>query len=305
MQRVYDVVIIGGGPAGLTAGLYTSRARLDTLLLEKETPGGQVMNIDLVENWPGSAEISGAELGSNMMTQAMNSGVQLELAEVQGIKLETEHKIIRTTQGNYLARAIIIAGGARHKKLGVPGEEEFAGQGVFYCAICDGGHFANKVVAVVGGGDGGLTEGLYLTRIVSKVIVIEIMPELMTSKILQERALANTKIEMRCGTRVEAILGDSEVREISIIDVKTGNKDKLRVDGVLVHVGLNPNTDYLNGIISLDNSEHIQANERMETEIPGIFAAGDIRHNSLKQIVTATGDGATAALSAEKYLRKL
>ncbi|MFC1916141.1 NAD(P)/FAD-dependent oxidoreductase [Chloroflexota bacterium] len=306
MQQIYDTVVVGTGAAGLTAGLYLSRAKLNALLLEKETIGGELMNRDLIENYPGYSDgIIGSELGSNMMVQVMNYEGEIQLAEVSEIKLGQDYKEVKTAQGDYLSRTVIIAGGAHPKKLGIAGEEEFSDKGVFYCATCDGPHFAGKVVAVAGGGDSGITEGLHLTQYVSKVIVIEIMPELNATKILQERASANPKIEIRCGTKIEAILGDTEVKELSLADVKTGESYKLEVDGILVHIGLDPNTDYLKGTVPLDSKGQILVNAKMETEIPGIFAAGDIRSNSPMQVSTAVGDGATAALSAQRYLKGL
>lgn len=306
VQGVYDVVIIGAGPAGLTAGLYTGRARLRTLLLEKETLGGQMMNMDLVENYPGFENgIIGPELASSVMGQVSSAGIKVELAEVQGIEVGVEHRVIKTTMGDYLTKAVIIAGGACPTKLGVPGEEQLIGKGVFYCAVCEGAPFVDKVVAVAGGGDAGITEGLYLTRIVSKVIVIETMPRLTASKVLQERARLNPKIEIRCGTKIERISGDTMVKELSLVEDQTGTRSKLEVDGLLVHVGLEPNTTYLRGIVPLNREGQIIVNERLETQIRGIFAAGDIRHGSPRQIATAVGDGATAALSAEKFLSQV
>ncbi len=303
MDAIYDVIIIGSGPAGLTAGLYTSRAKLNTLVLEKETMGGELMNRDMIENYPGYAGgVSGPELGSNMLKQVMDYGTEIQLAEAEQLGIDGSYRIVRTTQGEYRARGIIIAGGAHPRKLGVPGEAEFADRGVFYCATCDGPRFAGKVVAVAGGGDSGITEALFLSRFVSGVIVVEVMPALNATKTLQERALSDPKIEIRCGLKIEAIRGDGQVKAIDITDTKTGRKSALEADGVLVHVGIEVNTAYLKGTVPLDDGGQIAVNERMETEVPGILAAGDIRHSSPCQIATAVGDGATAALSLGKYL---
>lgn len=300
---VYDVVIIGSGPAGLTAGLYTTRAGLKTLILENQGFGGYLVNIDLIENYPGFTEgIRGNELAHSMMKQTMSYGVEFQLTEVTGLELGEDPKVVRTTQGDYSAKAIIIAGGSHPKKLGIPGEEEFVGKGVAYCAVCEGGSFANKVVAVAGGGDAGVTEGLYLTRIASKVIIIEIIPELNATEVLRKRALANPKIEIRCGTKIKAIVGDSQVKGLELQDVKTGQESALEVDGVFVRIGLEPNSDYLKGALPLDSGGQILVNDEMETQVPGCFAAGDIRHNSKRQVITATGDGATAALSASRFI---
>lgn len=303
MDRTYDIVIIGSGPAGLTAGLYTSRARLHTLALERGTPGGQMVNAELIQNYPGFANgVSGSALGSQMLTQAMNFGMKFRLTEVVGIELDGMYKSVKTSEGDYMSKAIIISGGARHKKLGVPGEEEFLGNGVAHCALCDGSRFTGQVVAVAGGGDSGISEGLYLAKLASKVIVIELKPKLGATAILQERAFANSKVEVRCGTKIEAIVGDTKVRSLKLLDIENRRESNLDVDGVFIDVGLDPNTEYLNGQIPLDSDGQILVNDKMETQVSGVFAAGDIRHNSARQVVTAVGDGAMAGLSAEKFV---
>lgn len=306
MDGIYDVLIIGAGPAGLTAGIYTSRSKLGTLIIEKEALGGELVNRDLIENYPGYPDgILGPELGSNMVNQAINYGAEIQLGEVEQIKIEGNHKVVKTPFEEYSGKAIIITGGAHNKKLGVSGEQEFADKGVFYCATCDGPRFANKVVAVAGAGDSGITEGLFLARLVSKVIIIEMLPQCTATKILQDRAFSNPKIEVRCGSKIEIIIGDEQVKALDLLDIQTGERSTLQVDGILVHIGVEPNTDYLNGIVPLDRQGYILVNEKMETEIPGVFAAGDIRHNSAMQIATAVGDGATAAISAGRYLASL
>ncbi len=304
MNEKYDLIIIGGGPGGLTAGLYASRARLNTLLIEKGIMGGLLVNIEHLENYPGFPEgISGFDLGQLMYQQAMKYGMKTIAAEATGIELEEEYKVVHTSRGSYLSKAIIIAGGAGHRKLGVPGEDKLLGKGVSYCATCDGALFEEQPLAVVGGGVAALTEALFLTRFASKVIVIHHHHQLHASRILQERAFANSKIEFLWNTRVEGILGEEEVKGLKLHNAKTGERSTLEVDGVFIYVGLKPNTDYLKGILSLDEAGHISVNELMETEIPGIFAAGDIHHNSARQAITAAGDGATAALSTERFIR--
>ena len=303
MDSSYDVIIIGAGPAGLAAGLYAGRARLNTLILERETPGGELMNIDMVENYPGYPDgVLGPDLGSNMMMQATKFGVELQFADVEQIIPGTGEQLLKAAQGEFRTKAVIIASGSHSKKLGVPGEEEFTKKGVFYCATCDGPRFAAKVVAVAGSGDSGLSEALFLTAFVTKVIVIEILPQLMANRTLQERVLANPKIEVRCGVKIEAIRGDEHLERLEVADVKTGQKSSLKIDGLLVRVGLAANTGYLKGTLEMNAVGQIKVNDLMETEIPGIFAAGDVRHNSPMQIVTAVGDGVTAAMRMLKYL---
>ena len=309
MEADYEVIIVGCGPAGLAAGLYAGRARLKVLLLGEETAGGEMRGIEQVENYPGFPDgISGAKLGLEMMKQAMKYGLQFKLAEVEGIELQKDYKvvkakIIRAGEATYLAETVIIAGGAHPMKLGVPGESEFAGKGVSYCGVCDAPQFAERVVAVAGGGDAGLTEALYLTRLASEITVIELMPELTASQVLQERALANPKIKICCGTRIEAITGDNQVKELELLNVLTSKRTTLRVGGILIRIGLEPNTSYLRGLLSLDSKGFVLVNEEMETSTPGVFAAGDIRHGSARQIATAVGDGVTAALSAGRLIK--
>jgi len=306
MDTMYDVIILGAGPAGLTAGLYTSRARLHTLIIEKETIGGGLMDRDLIENYPSYPDgVLGPELGSNMVRQVMNYGAEIHLGKVEQIEIEESNKLVKNSQGYYLGKTVVIAVGAQPRNLGVPGEEEFSNKGVFYCATCDGPSFTDKIVAVAGGGDSGITEALFLAKMVSKVIVIEPELHLTATKILQERTFSNPKIEIKCGVKIEAIRGDEQVQAIDFFDVQTGQRSVLEVDGVLVHVGIEANTDYLRGSLPLSESGQISVNENMETEVPGVFAAGDIRHNSPMQISTAVGDGATAALYLEKYLGTL
>jgi len=302
----WDVVIIGGGPAGLTAGLYLSRANRRTLLLDKDSFGGYIRNVELIENYPGFSDgVSGAQLASEMVNQAAKYGLRMETAEVIGIELFSSCRWAGCANGQgYTTNIVIIASGSRHKKLGVPGEESLHGNGVFNCAFCDGGHFADRVVAVCGGGDAGVTEALYMAKIASKVILIEAESKLTATAVLQERASAHSKLKILCGTKVKAIVGDGKVEAIELVD-ETGNKrDKIRVDGVLVHIGMEPNTNYLEGIVPLDNQGQIIVNDKMETEIPYVFAVGDVRSGSPRQVVTAVGDGAIAAISAERLLQR-
>ena len=299
----YEVIIIGGGPAGLTAGLYTSRARLSSLLIEKGIVGGQIVNAEHVENYPGFPEgISGFELGQLMHQQATKYGLETMTTEATGIELQGEQKMVITSNGNVIAKAMIIAGGSERNKLGVPGEEEFTGKGVSYCATCDGAFFKDQPVAVVGGGDAAITEAIHLAKFCSRVIVIHRRQQLRSSRILQERGFAESKIEFLLNTVVEEIKGEDVVKRLKLRQVITREESTLDVAGIFISIGLKPNTDYLKGILPLDATGHIITNAKMETEIPGIFAAGDIRHHSARQAITAAGDGATAAIHTEKFI---
>ncbi len=302
----WDVVIVGGGPAGLTAGLYLSRAKRRTLLLDKDTVGGYIRNIELIENYPGFAEgVSGAQLATEMVKQAQNYGLETELAEVTGLEIFSGTRWVACSRGQgYTTNVVIFTCGSKNKKLGVPGEEEFAGKGVFECATCDGVFFREKPIAVVGGGDAAITEALELTRFASKITVIHRRNELRATKILQEKAFADPKIEVRYGMMVEAITGNNKVEAIELADAASKQKETLKVDGVLVHIGLEPNTGYLEGIVPLDEHGQIIVNRNMESEVPHILAAGNVRSGSPRQVVAAVGDGAVAAITAQKLLQE-
>ncbi|MBW2046499.1 MAG: FAD-dependent oxidoreductase [Deltaproteobacteria bacterium] len=306
-MNFYDAIIIGGGPAGLTAALYLGQANYGTLILDKEGPGGYMQNIEFIENYPGFSEgISGASLASAMAQQATKYGVEIKLAEVDSIDLYTSTRCVNCVgDERYTASVIIIAGGSRHKKLGVPGEDGLEGKGVFSCALCDGGQFTNKVVAVCGGGDSGMTEALYMAKLASKVYILEAMPKLSAKALLQDRAKANPKIDIRCGTTIKSIAGKSRVEALECVEIATGKEYSLPVDGVLVSIGLTPNTDYLEGIVPLDSGGQIIVNQNMETETPYVLAAGDIRSGSIRQIAAAVGDGAVAAVTAQKILQEM
>jgi len=302
-KKDYEVIIIGGGPGGLSAGIYTSRARLSSLLIEMGVVGGRITDAELVENYPGFAEgVSGAELGQLMQKQAAKYGLNIVTAEVTGLELKKDKKVVKTTKGNFNAKAVIIASGSERGKLGIPGEKELAGKGVSYCATCDAPFFKEKPVAVVGGGNAAISEALHLAKFASHVIVIHRRNQLRATRIMEEKARAGPRIEFLWDTVVEKIEGKDAVRRLSLRQVKTGKESTLDVTGVFVSVGLKPSTDFLKGVLPLDKDGFIITNDQMETKIPGIFAAGDIRQHSPRQAITAAGDGATAAVNAEIFL---
>jgi thioredoxin reductase (NADPH) len=299
----YEVIIIGGGPAGLSAGIYTARARLDSLLIEKGLIGGQIVNAEWLDNYPGFPEgISGTKLTELMHEQATKYGLETTIAEVTSLRLQKELKVVETSNGSFKTRALIIAGGCHRQKLGVPGEEEFTGKGVSYCATCDGAFFQELPVAVVGGGNAAVTEALHLTKFATKVTVIHRRDQLRATKILQEKAFSEPKIDFRWDSVVEKIEGKDLVSGLRLRNVKTGRKSNLSISGVFVSIGFIPNTEYLKSVLPLAENGAIITNGMMETEVAGIFAAGDIRQGSPRQVTTACGDGATAAIQATKFL---
>jgi len=301
----YEVIIIGGGPAGLTAGLYTSRAGLKSLLVERGIFGGQIVNAALVENYPGFPQgISGLELGSLMHQQATKYGLEVVTAEVTGITQGQPYSV-STTEGNFEAAAIIIAAGSEYRKLRVAGEEKLAGRGVSYCATCDGFLFRDRKVAVVGGGDTAITDALELSRHAKKVYVIHRRDQLRAGKVFQQRAFAQPKLEFIWSTVVEEVLGDKVLEELKLRNVKTGQQSTLEVAGVFVAVGLMPNSRSFFKIVDLDDAGYIITDETLATSAPGVFAAGDIRRNSPRQVSAAVGDGVTAAMSAFKYVQEV
>jgi thioredoxin reductase (NADPH) len=300
----YEVIIIGGGPAGLTAGLYASRAGLKTLLFERGIFGGQIVNARQVANYPGFPEgISGIELASLMHQQATKYGLETVTAEVTAVKRGHAYNVT-TTEGDFEAETIIIAAGSEYRKLGVPGEEKLLSRGVSYCATCDAFFFRNLDVAVVGGGDTAITDALELSEHASKVYVIHRRDQLRAGHVLQRLALAHPKLKPIWDTVVDEITGESKVSGLRLRNVRTGEISDLKVAGVFVAIGLEPNSQRFAGIVELDKTGLIKTNESMATSAPGIFAVGDIRKNSARQVASAVGDGATAALSAFKYLHE-
>ncbi len=303
MEYQYDIIIIGGGPAGLTAALYSARARLTTLVLERLFIGGQVSTTYIVENYPGFPEgIDGPAMMELFDQQAKRFGANIENTEASEIIVDGENKFVLADDNRIGAGAIILATGSDPRKLNVPGEKELAGKGVSYCATCDGALFPEATVAVAGGGDAAVDEGLFLTRFAKKIYVIHRRDELRAEKILQERLFSKDKVEMVWDTVVEKINGGSSLESLSLKNVKDGAKRELEVEGLFIAVGHVPNAQLFNGLVDLDERGYVQANQNMETSVPGIYVAGDVRSGSTQQIATAVGDGSVAAMAAEKYL---
>jgi len=302
-SRSYQAVIIGGGPAGLTAGLYCARSRFNALLIEQGVIGGQITNAERVENYPGFPKgISGIELGQLIHEQATSYGLETSLAEVSTVVPSQKRNLVNSSEGDFIAESVIIASGSQFRKLGVPGEDKYVGKGVSYCATCDGPLFKGKTVAVIGGGDSAVTEALYLSKFASSVKVIHRRSQLRASKIFEERATAEPKIELIWDTVATGIEGDGVVKQLTLKNIKDDKISVLELAGVFVAIGSKPNSVQWRELLPLDEEGYIITNELMETKISGIFAAGDVRHNSARQAITAAGDGATAAISAARFL---
>ncbi len=301
---MYDLVIIGNGPAGLSAGIYAVRYGLDTLILEKDVISGQIALTDIVENYPGFSSIAGMELMDKFKEHAQEAGVTTEDGEVLNIKSDGDKKIISTDEGEIEAKAVIIATGANPQHLGVPGEEEFAGRGVSYCATCDGPFFRGKNVAVIGGGDSAITDALILSNLASKVYIVHRRDELRATKVLKDRAFSKNNIEFICDTVLEEIVGSDDVNgsveKMILKNVKSGAIKEMAMNGVFIYVGIVPNTDFID--VDKNKAGFIITNDRMETSVDGIYAAGDCRVTPLRQVVTAVSDGAIAAASAHEFV---
>lgn len=300
----YDLIIIGGGPAGLTAGLYAVRARLKTVLLEKlPLLGGQIVYAEKVENYPGFPEgVSGQELTSLMETQAKEFGLEIRNCEVSGITMQDGLKVVATDEGACVGKAVIVATGASPNRLGVEGEERLIGRGISFCGTCDGFFFKGRDIILVGGGDTAMEEALFLTRFADKVTIVHRRNTLRAAKVLQERVFKNSKIDFLWDSVVEKIEGERSVERVVLKNLATGQVTIRPTSGVLIFVGTKPNTQFLHGLVKSDEQGYLLTNDRLETSQPGIFAAGDARKKLLRQVATAIGDGATAAYAAEKYL---
>jgi thioredoxin reductase (NADPH) len=304
MNKGYDVIIIGAGPAGLSAGIYTARGKLHSVIIEKTLVGGQIATAELVENYPGFVSgISGLELTQLMHQQATKYGLQTLMAEVTGIEAQDSgEKVVTTSEGSLTARVVIIAGGTIRRKLDVPGEAEFTGKGVSYCATCDGPFFRDRVVAVIGGGNVAISEAIFLTRFAEKVVVVHRRDQLRAGRLLQEKALSQPKIEFAWNSVVERITGNDFVSELRLRQARTGVIRQIPIAGVFISIGLKADTDYLKSLLALDEAGNIITNQKMETKVRGIYACGDIRSNAARQTICACGDGATAAIYAERFL---
>ena len=303
-EQTYDLAIVGGGAAGLTAGLYACRAGLKTVLFESLMTGGQVINAENIENFPGFPDgIFGAEFGPLLQEQATRYGLEIRLGEVTALRPESPFWAIELYGGLERARAVIYAAGSTLRKLGVPGEQDLEGAGVSYCATCDGPFFQGETVGVVGGGDSALDEALVLTEFASKVVVFHRGDELGAQQVLRDRVAANPKIEIRYNTTVDEVLGGGAVDGISITDVESGETSRVDLSGLFIYVGLDPNSSCLDGLLELDGGGHVPTDVWMRTPLPGLLAAGDVRQGSAAQLVTSAGDGATAAIAAQRYVK--
>jgi thioredoxin reductase (NADPH) len=303
LANEYDVMIVGGGAAGLTAGIYAARYGLRTAIVEQLMGGNQIINVEKIENFPGFPKgIPGAELAPLMQEQAMNAGADFLMAEATGISLGNPYKTLTTTDGAYQTRTIIIAVGSRLKKMGIPGEEDFEGSGVSHCATCDGPLYMGEVVGVVGGGDSAVDEALSLTEYADRVVLFHRRNRLRAQKALQDKIVRNPRVELAYNTVVESVLGGNMVSGVRVRNVITNLADRVDLQGIFIYVGLEPNTEFIRGIVRADNAGHIAVNAMMETDVPGIYAAGDIRQHSVSQLVSSAGDGATAAIAAFRYI---
>lgn len=305
-ERIYDVIIIGAGPAGMTAAVYASRADLDTLMIERGIPGGQMANTEDVENYPGYESILGPDLSNKMFEHAKKFGAEYAYGDITSIIDGHRYKTVKAGDKEYKTKTIIIATGAKYKKLGIPGEEELAGRGVSYCAVCDGAFFKDKELIVIGGGDSAVEEGVYLTRYAKKVTIVHRRDELRAQKILQERAFKNEKVDFIWDTIVTDINEkDGKVGSVTLKNVHTDQVTEKTADGVFIYIGLEPLSAPFESLGITNDEGNIPTNDQMETDIPGIFAVGDIREKTLRQIVTATGDGSIAGQNAQHYIEEL
>jgi thioredoxin reductase (NADPH) len=306
MSRIYDVVIVGAGPAGLSAAVYTGRALLDTLILERAAPGGQILMTDFIENYPGFPEgIEPFKLTENFRKQAERFGAKIEVDEIKEIRLKNELWVLEGRDQEYLTKTVVIATGAYFRKLGIKGEGKYTGKGVSYCATCDAFFFKDKVVAVVGGGNWALTEALLLTKFARKVKVIHRRDQFRAEKILRERTVAHEKIDVLWDTVIEEVVGQNVLEHIRIKNVKTGEASDLELDGLFVSIGTVPNSGFVKSLLELNEWGEIVVGKKMDTSQPGIYAAGDVTDACPQQVATAVGTGVAAAIAIDEYLQGL
>ncbi|WP_461218774.1 thioredoxin-disulfide reductase [Lapidilactobacillus salsurivasis] len=306
MTKQYDVIVIGAGPGGMTAALYASRSNLSVLMLDRGIYGGQMNNTAEIENYPGFTSILGPELGEKMYASATQFGAEYTYGTVKTVEDHHDYKTVITDEGEYQAKAVIIATGAEHRHLGVPGEEDYSGKGVSYCAVCDGAFFKGREVAVIGGGDSAVEEGIYLAQLASKVTIVHRRDQLRAQKILQQRALANEKIEFVWNAQVEAIEGDGQkITDVRYRDKVSGVEKQLPAAGVFIYVGIEPMTEPFRALGVLDEAGWIPTDEQTRTKVPGVFAVGDVRAKHLRQIANAVGEGGQAGQAAFDFIQEL
>ena len=306
MEKIFDTIILGGGPAGISAGVYCARGNIDCAIIDTSLLGGQPTNYLEIENYIGFPSIEGWELSEKFEEHLDKFNVQkFPMEEIQSVDLISVPKVIKTLKGEYKAHSVIIATGAKSTKLGVRGEKEFTGKGVSYCAVCDGAFYKDKIVVVVGGGNAAVEEGNYLTKFAKKVYIIHRRDSLRADKIVQKRAFDNDKIEFIWDSVVEEIKGENKVEKVVIRNTKTSETRELETDGVFPYIGFSPNCESFNGQLKQDNRGFILTDETMQTSIPGVFAAGDVRVTPLRQVITAVADGAVAGVSAIKYVEEI
>lgn len=304
-ETIYDVIVIGAGPGGMTAALYASRANLSTLMIERGAPGGQMINTAEIENYSGFDSILGPDLSAKMFEGSQQFGAEYTYGNIEEVIDGREYKTVKTHDKYYYARSIIIATGAEHKKLNIPGEAEYNGRGVSYCAVCDGAFFKNKEIVVIGGGDSAVEEGTYLTQFADKVTIIHRRDQLRAQKILQDRAFKNEKVTFIWDTVVEEIKGEDNVTAVTLKNVHTNEIKDMSVDGVFIYIGLIPNSSEFSNLSITNDEGWIITDEKMETSVPGIFAVGDVRDTVLRQVATAVGDGAIAGNAVFHYVEEL
>lgn len=303
MAEEYDVLIIGGGLAGMTAALFAARHGLKTALLERLMSGAGIVNVERIENFPGFPQgIAGAELGPLVQEQAMNAGAQFLMGEATSIVRDGEHKVVSSDAGSYRTKALVLAAGSTLRHLGIPGEAEFNGRGVSHCATCDGPLYADQVVGVVGGGDSAADEALTLTQYAGQVLLFHRRDQLRAQHVLQERLVEHPKVELLWNTVVERVVGEEAVSGVRVRNTVTKMESSIELSGLFVYVGLQPNSALLQHLVKLDGSGHVPVNAWMETSVPGLYAVGDLRQHSAAQLASAAGDGATAAIAAFRYI---